>query len=617
MTQETVNGGKGIQTLCSKHKRIPGIKLKLSGFIILLCSLLPLKTYQNSPPGQEVESEKSVREKYLDYQKKVTFTLPGYDPANDLNIGLGWYVDYRPRNDQSGRFDPFLKIAAVTSGGVYFRPIETTWKNLKDINRLETQMLVNTSHLNRITASHMVNNESILTVGYQNLTIEVYDLEKTIGSTPHMVSSFDLSHVLAEDEDKIRSIILVPYTNQLIVSGNRFSLFKLDRLRGTVTKKVKNPLDHIRHLCAPVPTDTPNKDPQNPLRVRPNLTSTAVHEMSETTYFLGTGEFGWMNFIMDWTTMKVIRYWSIERSQGGLNSDRNFIINRIAYYGGAPEAQLYFYSKSYYSYNLNMFSTIHQQIVGYSRLTHRALDNRMKWVNCTTFLYIIQKQIDGRGDREIKSYFINVGPYSFSSREDITDYHNNEYVWEKLTMVTFEMELGKKNEVDSVGPFDKLDRLYLSMYFDMSVVILKVPLFNWDFCNDDYFRPLLTDSRMLYGRYRSCRSCQNGLVSQSSSSFAQNASGTLFASKCFPKYCPEGQVYQYNRWASSSKRAICVNRYELTEDQKGVTNDNGCQPQFNMDPLGICRKCYKIDVDRGSLTPSDCVLFWTSYMDYD
>ena len=480
-----------MKSFSPRHKKFPGIKIKLSGIIIALFSLLPLRTYQNSASGQEdPESEKSIKQKYLDYQKKIMFTLPGYELGNEENIGLGWYVDYRPRNDQSGRFDPFLKIAAVTSGGVYFRPIETTWKNLKDINRLETQMLVNTSHLNRITASHMVNNESIVTIGYQNLTIEVYDLEKTKGSTPHLVSSFDLSHVLAEEEDKTRSIALVPYTNQLIASGNRFTLFKLDRLRGTVTKKVKNPIDHIRYLCIPEPTDRPNRDPQNPFRVRSNLTSAAVHKMSETTYFVGTGEFGWMNFIMDWTTMKIVRYWTVERSQGGLNSDKNFIINDMAYYGGAPEAQVYVYSKSYFSHNFNLYSVIHQQIEGWVHLPHKALDFRLRWINCTTFVYVVQNQIQGLLDVEINSFFVNLGPYSFSNAETIFDGDGNEYVYEKITMVTFGTELGRDSGGDPVGPFDRLDRLYLSLYFDLSQVILGVPLVNWDFCKDPKFHPL-------------------------------------------------------------------------------------------------------------------------------
>ena len=378
MNNKTPTRSKNLKTNIHQPPKTVGFQLR--GLLVLLWCLLPPKTYQDGsiPREEGPQPEMSVKQKYLSYKKKVTLTLPNYDPATDINIGLGWYVEYKPRKDQSGRFDPFINIAAVTSAGVFFKKIENTWKNLKDFNRIETGVLVNTSNLNRITASHMINNESILTVGYQNLTVEVFDLEKTIGSKPHLVASFDLSHVLAEDEDKIRSIALVPYTNQLLVSGNRFSLFKLDRLRGKVTKKVKNPLDHIRHLCTPLPTDSPNRDPQNPFRVRPKTTSEAVHKMSETTYFLGTGEFGWMNFIMDWTTMKVVTYWTVERSQGGLNSDKNFIINRIVYYGGAPEAQLYFYSKSYYSYKINLFSTIHRQIIGYSALTFRALDNRMR-----------------------------------------------------------------------------------------------------------------------------------------------------------------------------------------------------------------------------------------------
>ena len=358
---------------------------------------------------------------------------------------------------------------------------------------------------------------------------------------------------------------MVPYTNQLIASGNRFSLFKLDRLRGTVTKKVKNPIDHIRYLCAPEPTDSPNRDPQNPFRVRSKLISKTIHEMSEITLFVGTGEFGWMNFLMDWTTMKVVRYWNIERSQGGHNSDRNFVISNLGYYGGVPQAQIYLYSKSYYSSHFNMYSAIHEQMVTYVKLPYKALDFRLRWVNCTTFVYVNQNKIMGLADREIKSYFINLGPYSFNESETITDFDGNEYVFEKLTMVTFETELGKDSILDTVGPFDKLDRLYLSLYFDLSQVILTSPSVNWDYCRDTHFRPLVTDYKMLYGRYRSCRGCQYGLIPQSTSTFSKNASGTHFASSCFPKLCPEGQVYQYEREAEAANQAICINRYELTE----------------------------------------------------
>ena len=196
MDQNSVYREKALTNLRLCNKKFRG--LKLTGYIIILYSLLPLRSYQNSPQGQQdPESEKSIKQIYLDYQKKAIFTLPAYDLANDLNIGIGWYVKYKPRQGQPQRFDPYLKIAAVTSSGVFFKPVETTWKNLNDTNRFETQVLVNTSHLNKITASHMINNESILTIGYQNLTLEVYDLEKTKGSTPHLVSSFDLSHVLA------------------------------------------------------------------------------------------------------------------------------------------------------------------------------------------------------------------------------------------------------------------------------------------------------------------------------------------------------------------------------------------------------------------------------------
>ena len=184
-------------------------------------------------------------------------------------------------------------------------------------------------------------------------------------------------------------------------------------------------------------------------------------------------------------------------------------------------------------------------------------------------------------------------------------------------MVTFEMELGKDSLLDSVGPFDKLDRLYLSMYFDVSVVIINVPLINWDFCKGRYFMPLLTDYRMLYGRYRSCWGCHKGLNHPSYEEYAKNTTETVFASACIPKSCPEGQIYHYDSQAEESEQAVCRDPYILSEKEKGVANDNGCHPKFNLDPLGICRNCYKIDIERGSLTPSDCVLFWIRYMDYD
>ena len=480
-------------------------------------------------------------EKYLRYQKKVTFTLPGTDPTKHENIGLGWFLEYKKRKGgREDKLDPYLRIAAVTSKGLYFQRINNSWIDIKGLSRIETQILVNTTHLNRITASHMVNNESVVTIGYQNLTLEVFDLERTKNGVPHLLATFDLSHVQAEEDDRIRSIAMVPYTNQLLVSGNRFSLFKLERRTGSIIKKVKNPVDHIRHLCAPVPTDTPNRDPQNPFRIKAKTISKTVHEMSETTSLVGTGAFGWMNFLMDWTTMKVVRYWTVERSQGGLNSDRNFIINRMIYYGGAPEAQLYIYSKSYYSTNLNWYSAIHQMIVGDTKLTHKALDNRMRWVNCTTFLYIIQKQIEGRGDREMKSYFLNIGPYSFDIVNSVIDTHKNEYAFEKLTMVTFDLDLGKKT-TDWDGPFNKLDRLYLSFYFDMSVVILDVPLFNWDHCKEWRFKPLERGFRMFYGRVRTCTACAHGLAFQSTNDFLiDHALGNPVIMCEAAKKCPRG-----------------------------------------------------------------------------
>ena len=122
---------------------------------------------------------------------------------------------------------------------------------------------------------------------------------------------------------------------------------------------------------------------------------------------------------------------------------------------------------------------------------------------------------------------------------------------------------------------------------------------------------------MLYGRYRSCPSCQSGLVLESDSNFAKNASGTHFVSSCYPKYCSEGQVYQYNGFGPCPSES-CIDRYELKENEKGVANDNGCHPEYNLDPLGICRKCDRIGVEKATLVPSDCVFFYTSrYIDYD
>ena len=316
-----------------------------------------------------------------------------------------------------------------------------------------------------------------------------------------------------------------------------------------------------------------------------------------------------INALIDWSTMTVVKYFSMkDRIEKVEDVGMNYKIRSICYFGGTPQGQLYPFVGSTVIKELHLFSGINRNMLGSIALQMRSYDAHINWINHTSYIYILQENMFGEPSYSFDSYVVNLGPYSLERAifsRILTKFFNVKFHNSKL--LSFDSDITKNEIYDEI--YDNLDTFYLFMYTSGNTINIAVPPLYWDVCNSQTLANV--DRRMYYGRFRNCGETGYHL------GFVTRPNTGLKNDEIFIQYkraeCDEewGVMHIKNTNNPADWKYGCKERYNLTEKETSLANDNGCHPGFNLDSSGICRQCNLIGYSFTKVLfyPSDCLLW--------
>ena len=571
-------------------------------------------------------------------------------------LGINWFIDYEQdqkiSNSKEPFYKPLIRILAITDKEVFLKKFNDIWFDLnpQDPQNLEIHPHFVTTANNPITAYQMDNNQSILTVALKNLTVLTINTSQALDPKDprfNPIMLFDSSYKFSEGTEIIRSIAQIPYTNEIIFSSNRFEILKINKLTQEVIHRGRSPLDSTNFIVTPVPTHRQNYDPHNPNKKPDPALSQRVKVFTETMYFVMTSADSGTNSLVDWTSMKTIRYFSMrDGEQKVADEGIKYRVRSICFFGGSPRANMYAFVGSNVIKYLFLFSAINRNMLAKPELSEFSTGATLTWVNHTNFIYIFQTGILGKSSFKFRSTFYYLGPKTqegFFSRQDKINYFSDKFL--NPTMLAFSTNITSNEVYDEI--YDHLDYFYLFLTTSGNSISIDIPPFNWDRCAFGYDSK--SHLRMYYGRYRHCSetgcisgyenrpnydSLRDEIAIQCKKQLCENELIMHVASrgfdgyidKIFPKFNPsetdahwssqDGKINYTKsgkniRMQSEKNALFCLERYRLKENELDVVNDNGCSRGFNMDPSGICRACGYMeypDTDVG-FYPSDCLLW--------
>ena len=231
---------------------------------------------------------------YKKKRNKIDLNLNSTISEQKTFLGVNWFIEYKMILDASQnmriRYDPLIRIAAVTDKEIYLKKFLKSWFDLdkdKPFNRAISP-LFSTTNENKITAYHMNDNQTYLVAALQNLTVLTFDLSKEPTTTKDKppvlepVMIFNATYVNQEGGEMIRSIYLIPYTNHLILSPNRFQVFKIDQISGEELMQKRSFLDSTEFILGPIPTHRASIDPHNPSKSADKRVNARITKMTES-----------------------------------------------------------------------------------------------------------------------------------------------------------------------------------------------------------------------------------------------------------------------------------------------------------------------------------------------
>ena len=535
--------------------------------------------------------------------KEVTLYYRSTSGKNQKVIANNWYVRYEKNTNSKGKgfetfksqYQPILSVVSTTKEGIYLRTFKQHWldinANSEENTSIEPIFEVGTG--NEILCSIMNDNETLLTVALKNDTLMTIDLRKSLPKRSFVVNIYSIEVQLGGEDSKTTAIGLIPYTNYLVFSPNRFQFYKMDRLTGEVKYSNRSYLDSLGHIVHPTPTHHPKIDPHNPNKFKDPKVNQRIVKLTELTYFVGTATKNGVNVLVDWVTMKVIKYWSLKDINPVIEGDQSsYIVRSICYFGGTPQTHIYPLLASRVIDKLYLFHGIHRNIVDGLDLPKKSLSGSVRWINGTSYVYILQTDVVGDNKNRFGSYFLNLGQFTQKKPIFMKQKHLNlELRFQKSNLISFDNKI--EESITFFEIYNQTNFLFLFMYSDTRSLHIRPPPFNWDLCKDTYTNyDAQLDFLMLYGSYMSCESdCQGGF-SVVLHKEHQNRSLLI---ECRRYSCEKDKVphmtYYYDEATNDYTYEGYCEKYQLKEAEKDLAHENGCDPGYNLDNYGICREC--------------------------
>ena len=542
---------------------------------------------------------KSALEVYEESMKEMSIVmLPSYS-ENIKFLGVSWWVNYKPKtqptnSSEQPEYTPLVRLTAVTTEDIFVKKIDKIWFEVdkKDPKATQARPILSTPITNPITSYQMHNNESVLVVAFKNLTILTLNLSHSSDPNKLIISKFDASYIVSEGDEQIRSIGIVPYSDFILFSASRFEFFKINRMTSEVISRKRSFLDEVRFIVAPSPTHRPRYDPHNPHKKEETWLNRRIQKMAESTYFVTTGGGQGINALVDWTSMKVYRYWHILDREGRnmeKTSSKDFV-KSITFFGGSPKGHLYAMLGTQIVSKLYFYSGASRYMTECLSLPFLSKEGSVAWVNGTMYLHILQENLLNATDSLAESYFLNAGPFDSRKPQFLmvgSGHWMKTQSFHLANMLTFSTNITKRDADDYMNDvYGDLDSFYFFLSVGANSLFVQVPPFNWDICKEDSY-PYYS-YRMLYGRYRMCKGkTQHGFHRQTTAT--QNI---IKDQKTAIAYSPRNCALRHQKMhirtlGINEYRFLCRDKYNLTEPEQELSNDNGCLPGYNLDSYGL------------------------------
>ena len=546
--------------------------------------------------------------------KVITLKLLKSRPEDYKVLGTNWWVKYQIKYQGKENLihcEPHVRVVGVTSEHIYVKKFNVHFFNINttDQKNREVSPLINTVPLNPITAYHMNDNETVLVAAFKNLSVLTFNLTQEKNSSKLIINHFDARLNFSEGDEEIRGIGIVPYTNHILFSPSRFVFYKVDRMSGEILHKERSGLDQIRFVVAPVPSHRPKYDPHNPHKYNDPTLNKRVVRATEQTHFIATGHRKGLNALIDWTTMKVASYWRInDLGDLDVKEDLNRIsVRSICFFGGSPRGQLYAMLGKEVISEVYLYSGVNRYMLGSFQLIKKSYEGSVNWINGTYYIQIIQRKPTIQGSIIPHQLICNLGPFGLTKKycfwvRGFTSILANQY----RKVLRFNLEFPRKEMIDHFSDvYENLDSIYYMVYPSKQSIHIQAPRLLWDICKV----PSHGDSmyQIFSGRIKICSRVLPGFKLRSRESILK-IHPYVFVEK---EKCEEGKVLHIGTTLEGTFHQ-CRDRYELSEQEKELSNDNGCHPGYNLDHFEICRLCRVVNYPDTNFTnfyPSDCLLW--------
>ena len=236
-----------------------------------------------------------------------------------------------------------------------------------------------------------------------------------------------------------------------------------------------------------------------------------MHKLGQQSRCVLTGHETPMNTLIDWTTLKPVSYWSYPMLKN-LESNDQFIITSICFFGGIPESNIYVFSLNK-SIGFYFYSSI-QQTISYELTFYQELnDLRLSWVNHTR--YVLASFKWDPSSTQYSYYFYKIDKKSFiyaRTEKTLTPIARKAVREMPVAKIFLEMGAGPDSQND-------LEVFYLAYFTASNTFFIQPPIHEWDVCLgfstwvvQETLQPqneikVVPIQQMIYGRLQHCHEC--------------------------------------------------------------------------------------------------------------
>ena len=532
------------------------------------------------------------------------------------------------KNQNQSRDDHYFRFGVISKFGIHLAKIEVPMAVLdgvkdeqlgqKQANLPRALKIVFQSESPFTSFSHKPGDPTIF-VGLRNNTILAFDLEsgqKTLTIDRSKLVEFDPKY--GQSEGNLLSIGQVLRTDLLIFTPSREKIVVFDYKQSKVIRQGLHTLNRIRHIALPLSTLESLSSQKTNLYLR---STKYGRKLVNQPLLVATGDTNFVNIVMDYTNLKILRYWALQTDY----KQNRGIVSSICHFGAQPLSSLFLALAENGSKSLFIFSMIHKAVVLKQtppRQVEQLIDSRVRgrvnWILDTDYAIISQGSLFGG---KIITWVFRLTTSDGISTAVIVDEDESGFDFSTIQMGNYNINdagvaLQELQDEASSGIYRDTNLRYFAIGINGDALEVKPSPLPWSECQLEE-RIELSDlsDKMLVGRYRRCGKCVQNLR-ESSTDFDDLVGNKIpFAASCASITCKDSEI----RLISQKDELKCQTKVlqrgsENSKHEEKTIFDNGCPQGYNLDNYGVCRFCpgnknKAINRLMAGLLISDCLVF--------